>query len=62
MDQHNGPHDQSRDVSDSVAEIKSTMLSKIVLMVGKDANRATSRDWYIAAALTLRDRIIHHWL
>jgi len=38
------------------------MLSKIVLMAGKDANRATPRDWYIAAALTLRDRIVNHWL
>jgi glycogen phosphorylase len=48
--------------SDIVADIKSTMLSKIVLMGGKDANRATKRDWYMAAALTLRDRIVHHWL
>ncbi len=38
------------------------MLSKIVLMAGKDANRATPRDWYLAAALTLRDRIVNHWL
>lgn len=45
-----------------VEEIKSAMLSKIVLMVGKDANHATIRDWYVAAALTLRDRIVHRWL
>jgi glycogen phosphorylase len=62
MDQNNVPHGQSSSTNDIVAEIKSTMLSKIVLMGGKDANRATNRDWYIAAALTLRDRIIHHWL
>lgn len=45
-----------------VGEIKSAMLSKIVLMAGKDANQATIRDWYVAAALTLRDRIVHRWL
>lgn len=45
-----------------VDEIKGSMLSKIVLMVGKDANHATTRDWYVAAALTLRDRIVHQWL
>lgn len=47
---------------DVVADIKSALLSKIVLMAGKDANRATKRDWYHATALTLRDRIVHHWL
>lgn len=62
MDQQNAPQGQSSDTNDRVAEIKSTMLSKIVLMGGKDANHATKRDWYIAAALTLRDRIIHHWI
>jgi starch phosphorylase len=53
---------QQPDTEDVVAGIKSAMLAKIVLMAGKDANRATNRDWYIAAALTLRDRIVHHWL
>lgn len=47
---------------DIVADIKSAMLSKIVLIAGKDADRATTKDWYIAAALTLRDRIVHRWL
>lgn len=56
-------HQLSQKLSeDVVADIKSAMLSKIVLMAGKDANRATKRDWYIATALTLRDRIVHHWL
>ncbi|MBN9004765.1 MAG: glycogen/starch/alpha-glucan phosphorylase [Rhizobiales bacterium] len=48
--------------SDIVADIKSTMLSKIVLVAGKDVDRASLHDWYIAAALTLRDRIVHQWL
>src|SRR4029077_10622083 len=28
----------------------------------KDAGMATRRDWYKAAALALRDRIVHRWL
>lgn len=56
------PRSQHLATEDVISDIKSTMLSKIVLMAGKDANRATKRDWYIATALTLRDRVIHHWL
>ncbi|MEO6947385.1 MAG: glycogen/starch/alpha-glucan phosphorylase, partial [Nitrobacter sp.] len=48
--------------NDIVADIKSAMLSKIVLVAGKDVKRASTHDWYIAAALTLRDRIVYQWL
>jgi starch phosphorylase len=47
---------------DDIAEIKSVILSKIVLVAGKDVKRATLHDWYIAVALTLRDRIVYRWL
>ena len=47
---------------DIVAEIKSAILSKIVLVAGKDVKHANIHDWYIAAALTLRDRIVYQWL
>ncbi len=46
----------------ALAEIKSAILAKLRLAVGKDAGMATRRDWYKAAALALRDRIVHHWL
>src|SRR5947207_5856573 len=46
----------------NVADIRGAILSKIVLTSGKDVNQATKRDWYIAAVLTLRDRIVHRWL
>ncbi|MDQ8727699.1 glycogen/starch/alpha-glucan phosphorylase [Bradyrhizobium sp. LHD-71] len=49
-------------VHDDIAEIRGAMLSKIALMVGKEPERATKHDWYVAAALTLRDRIVHRWL
>ncbi|GAB1716591.1 MAG: Glycogen/starch/alpha-glucan phosphorylase [Nitrobacter sp.] len=51
-----------RSGDDDIAEIKSAILSKIVLVAGKDVKRANIHDWYIAAALTLRDRIVYQWL
>ena len=47
---------------DSIDEIKSAVLAKLALGVGKDASMATDRDWFVAAALTIRDRIVHRWL
>ena len=46
----------------ALAEIKSAILAKMRLAIGKDAGMATRHDWYQAAALALRDRIVHHWL
>src|SRR5205814_2934105 len=49
-------HDQD------IEEFKATVLAKLTLAVGKDAAGATDRDWFVATALALRDRIIHRWL
>ncbi len=46
----------------ALAEIKSAILGKLTLAIGKDAALATTHDWYRAAALALRDRIVHRWL
>ncbi|MBV8924146.1 MAG: glycogen/starch/alpha-glucan phosphorylase [Bradyrhizobium sp.] len=46
----------------AVAEIKSAILTKLRLAIGKEAGMATRNDWYKAAALALRDRIVHRWL
>jgi glycogen phosphorylase len=46
----------------ALAEIKGAILAKLRLAIGKDAAMATRRDWYKAAALALRDRIVHRWL
>ena len=43
-------------------DIKSAVLAKLTLAVGKDPSSATDRDWFVAAALAIRDRIIHRWL
>src|SRR4051812_45929728 len=45
-----------------LAEIKGAILAKLRLTIGKDAGMATKRDWYMAAAFALRDRIVHRWL
>jgi starch phosphorylase len=47
---------------DDVDEIKSAVLDKLALKLGKDAAAATDRDWFVAAALTIRDRVVHRWL
>src|SRR5262249_4839345 len=47
---------------DDVNEIKSAVLAKLTLAVGKDPSAATDRDWFVAAALAVRDRITHRWL
>jgi starch phosphorylase len=46
----------------ALSEIKSAILAKLRLAIGKDAGMATKHDWYKAAALALRDRIVHRWL
>lgn len=46
----------------ALAEIKSAILTKLTLAIGRDTAIATSHDWCKAAALALRDRIVHRWL
>ncbi len=46
----------------ALAEIKSAIVAKLTLAIGKDAASATKHDWYKAAALALRDRIVHRFL
>ena len=46
----------------ALAEIKSAILIKLTLAIGKEASFATKHDWYRAAALALRDRMVHRWL
>src|SRR5260221_14623645 len=47
---------------DDLDEIKSAVLAKLALDLGKDASEATDRDWFIAAAQAVRDRIVNRWL
>src|SRR5688572_21052313 len=45
-----------------IEDFKARVLAKLALAVGKDGDAATPRDWFVATALALRDRIIHRWL
>src|SRR3954464_1864008 len=56
------PASDPASAEEALVEIKAAVLAKLVLAVGKDAGSATDRDWFLAAALAVRDRIIHRWL
>src|SRR5712671_1357143 len=45
-----------------IDEVKSAVLAKLALAVGKDPTTAVDRDWFVATALAIRDRIMHRWL
>jgi glycogen phosphorylase len=47
---------------EAISDIKSAILAKLALAVGKDASTATDRDWFVATANAIRDRIIFRWL
>ena len=47
---------------EAIEEFKAAVLAKITVGIGKDPPAATGRDWFVATALALRDRIIHRWL
>jgi starch phosphorylase len=44
-----------------VKAVREAILAKLTLFSGKVPTGASNRDWYIAAALAARDRIVHHW-
>src|SRR5215469_3574910 len=47
---------------EAIEEFKASVLAKLTVSIGKDPPAATGRDWFVATALALRDRIIHRWL
>ena len=47
---------------EEIEQFKAAVLAKLSVAVGKDPSAATGRDWFVATALALRDRIIHRWL
>jgi glycogen phosphorylase len=48
--------------SAEIDSIKSALLAKLVSAVGRNPANATDRDWFLATALTVRDRIVYHWI
>src|SRR5260370_31037285 len=47
---------------EEIEQFKAAILAKLSVAVGKDPAAATGRDWFVATAFALRDRIIHRWL
>ena len=45
-----------------VEEIKQDLLDNLFYVQGKFREVATANDWYMAAAYTVRDRLLNYWL
>jgi starch phosphorylase len=48
--------------ADEVAALRQAVTDKLTYAVGKDVVVATERDWFVATALAVRDRIVDHWM
>ena len=47
---------------DEVASLRRAVLAKLTYAVGKDTIVAAERDWFVATALAVRDRIVDGWM
>ncbi len=54
------PDDELRSGS-SVDSLKAAVLSKLAYAVGKTTPDASQRDWFLATALAVRDRMVQGW-
>src|SRR5215469_553985 len=45
-----------------VESLKRRIVEKLTYATGRDPLFASDRDWFVAAALALRDRIVDRWL
>jgi glycogen phosphorylase len=46
----------------AVAALRAAVLAKLVYAVGKAPIAASDRDWFVATALVVRDRIVERWI
>lgn len=56
LQRHDAPLTQEG-VDPGAAELRSAILAKLLFQVGKDADHASDRDWFLATAYALRDQI-----
>jgi glycogen phosphorylase len=47
---------------EDVAALRRAVIAKLTYAVGKDPVVATERDWFVATALAVRDRIVDRWM
>ncbi len=43
-------------------DLRRAIVDKLVYAVGKDMKTASSRDWFVALALAVRDKIVDRWM
>jgi starch phosphorylase len=53
---------EQRPAVNDPAAIRQSLADHLVYSVGKDPMLATSRDWFLAAAYAVRDRLIDQWM
>lgn len=46
---------------DSVEAMRSSILDKLTYFVGKHPENASERDWFVATAIAVRDRLVERW-
>jgi starch phosphorylase len=46
----------------AIDALRDLIVAKLTYDAGRDPHTATDRDWFVAAALALRDRIVDRWL
>ncbi len=46
---------------EEIANLRRAVVAKLTYAVGKDPIVASERDWFVAAALTTRDKIVERW-
>ena len=42
--------------------VRSAILAKLTLDVGRNPTNASDRDWFVATALSIRDRVVYGWM
>jgi starch phosphorylase len=47
---------------EDVAALRRAVIAKLTYVVGKDPVVATERDWFVATAMSARDRIVDRWM
>ena len=47
---------------EDIASLRRSIVAKLTYSVGRDPIVATERDWFVATALAVRDRIVERWM
>jgi starch phosphorylase len=53
---------QAKSSEETIAELRKAVLGRLTYTIGKDRASANVRDWFLATALAVRDRIVDRWI